>query len=139
MILLDTCVISELVRPKPEGAVLRWFDTHADDDLYLSVLTPGEILRGAVKLEHGPRRERIEDWLDELLEHFQDRLVPLEVETALRWGDLVARAAARGRTLPVIDALIAATALRAGMRLATRNIQDFDGLGIQLVNPWGPR
>lgn len=136
MILLDTCVISELVRARPDPRVLAWFEAQRDDDLYLSVLTAGEIERGATKLPFGPRRDAIEDWLGQLLDDYADRLVPVEVDVALRWGDLAARAAARGRALPVVDGLIAATALHAQMRLATRNAADFDGLGVDLVNPW---
>lgn len=135
-ILLDTCVISELVRPRPDPAVLAWFEAQRDEDLYLSVLTPGEIERGATKLPHGPQRERIEDWLGELLEHFEERLIDLDVDTALRWGDLTARAAAQGVQVPVIDGLLAATALRRDLRLATRNTADFEALGVALVNPW---
>lgn len=139
MILLDTCVISELIRPRPDPAVIAWFDAQRDEDLFLSVLTAGEIERGATKLPFGPQRDRIEDWLHELLDAYEERLVGIDTDTALRWGDLSARAAARGRTLPVIDALIAASALRAGMRLATRNVSDFEGTGLTIVNPWEGR
>ncbi len=135
-ILLDTCVISELVRPRPDPLVLEWFTDQREEDLYLSVLTAGEIERGATKLPHGPQRERIEDWLGELLDQYEDRLVDLDVDTALRWGDLSARAAARGLQVPVIDGLLAATALRRDLRLATRNVAHFDLPGLTLVDPW---
>ena len=135
-VLLDTCVVSELVRPRPDPTVLAWFEAQREEDLFLSVLTAGEIERGATRLPHGPARDRVEDWLGELLDRYGDRLLDLDVDTALRWGDLSARAAARGRTVPVIDGLLAATALRRGLSLATRKLADFADLDLELVNPW---
>lgn len=136
MILVDTNVLSELIRPRPEPGVLTWFDAQRDGDLHLSVLTVGEIKRGATRLPFGPRRDQIEGWLHELLTHYEERVIGFDTETALRWGDLCARAAQAGRTLPVVDAMLAATALRHNLTLATRNTADFDGLDVRLVDPW---
>ncbi len=136
MILLDTCVLSELARPHPDAAVLAWWDTVPEDKLWLSALTLGEIKKGVHLLDAGPRRERIGAWLDELRATFSDRILPVDEEVALRWGTISAATRRAGRVRPPIDALLAATALAHNLTLATRNVSDFEGMGVMLVNPW---
>jgi predicted nucleic acid-binding protein len=132
--LIDTCAISELVRPRPDPLVIRWFEMVPQTALYLSALALGEIRKGVEKLPEVPRRARTAAWLEiELPAWFDDRILPIGPAVADEWGRLVARA---GRTLPAIDGLIAATALHHRLAIVTRNIADFSGLGIDIVDPW---
>jgi len=136
LILLDTCVLSELARPEPDAGVLAWLDTIHDDALRLSVLTLGEIKKGADLLDAGPRRARVEAWLGELRATFADRILPVDEAVALHWGAISAATRRSGRVRPPIDSLLAATALAHQLKLATRNVSDFEGIGVAIVNPW---
>lgn len=135
--LLDTCVISELVAKKPDVQVLTWIDSLADERVFLSVLTVGEIQRGISKLPDSNRRTMLVNWLEtELLARFSGRLLDLDVDVLLQWGKLVARLESVGRPLPAIDSLFAAQALTYQMSFATRNTKDFVDAGVELTNPW---
>ncbi len=135
--LLDTCVISELVARQPNPRVVAWVDAVEESRLYLSVVTIGEIRRGIAKLPDSPRKERLNRWLEEdLLLRFSGRIVPIDVGVMLTWGDLVARLERTGRVLPAMDSLVAAIALHGEFTLVTRNVRDFEGTGVQIVNPW---
>lgn len=135
--LLDTCVISELASKRASPAVVRWADSAEEDLLYLSVISLGEIRKGIEKVRDPVRREALLVWLrDELVPRFTGRIVPLDAETLLIWGELVGRLELRGRPMPAIDSLIAASALSGGFTLATRNEEDFTDSGVQLLNPW---
>ncbi len=136
MILLDTCVISELAKPAPDRIVLGWVESVSDDALRLSVLTLGEIKKGADLLDPGPRKARIDAWLEELRTSFGDRVLPIDEAVALQWGVITAAGRRAGRVRPPIDSLLAATAICHGLKLATRNVADFEGTGVALVNPW---
>jgi predicted nucleic acid-binding protein len=136
VILLDTCVISELARPTPDPSVLAWLDSVNDDALRLSVLTLGEIKKGADLLEDGPRKVRVEAWLDELRATFTDRILPVDEAVALRWGAISAASRRAGRPKPPIDSLLAATAVCHQLKLASRNVADFEGTGAVVINPW---
>lgn len=135
--LIDTNVISELVRPKPDVAVLDWFATTPDDALFLSALTLGEIRKGVEKLtrsEDTQRREKLRLWLEhDLRDWFGPRILPIGPEVADHWGRLLAQL---GHPVPAIDSLLAATALHHDLRLVTRNIRDFDYAGLEVINPW---
>lgn len=132
--LLDTNVISELVKPKPDANVLRWFKDMPDRALHLSVLSLGEIRKGVELMSDGTRREKLRLWLEQDLPGwFEDRLLSVSAPVADRWGRLLAEA---GRPLPAVDSLLAATALSQGLRLVTRNIDDFRFAGLDVVNPW---
>lgn len=134
--LLDTCVVSELARPAPDPRVLAWLDSVDDDALRLSVLTLGEIKKGADLLDDGPRKARVDAWLDELRATFADRILPVDDAVALRWGAISAASRRAGRVRPPIDSLLAATAICHQLKLATRNVADFEGTGAVIVNPW---
>lgn len=135
--LLDTNVISEAVRARPDPKVLLWLDSVHEDLLYLSVLTLGEIRQGVAKLVPGKRRLRLERWLDvDLRARFAGRIVSIDEEVAERWGDLMAGSQRAETPLGVVDGLLAATALQHGLTLATRNVKDFGRLGVTLSNPW---
>ena len=135
--LIDTNVISELVRPKPDAAVLDWFANIQDDALFLSALTLGEIRKGVEKLtrsEDSQRREKLRLWLEhDLRDWFGPRILPIGPEVADHWGRLLAQV---GRPVPAIDSLLAATALHHDLRLVTRNTRDFDYTGLEVINPW---
>jgi predicted nucleic acid-binding protein len=133
--LLDTNVISELVRPKPAKFVLDWFENIPSEALHISVLTLGEIRKGVEQMPDGMRREKLRLWLEhDLLDWFGARVLPVDMPVADRWGRLLALV---GRPVPSIDSLLAATALHHELRLVTRNEKDFNYPGLQVVNPWG--
>lgn len=133
--LLDTNVISELVRPKPAKAVLAWFENIPSEALHISVLTLGEIRKGVEQMPDGARREKLRLWLEhDLAGWFETRVLPVDIQVADRWGRLVAQ---MGRPVPSIDSLLAATALHHELRLVTRNQKDFDYPGLEVINPWG--
>lgn len=135
--LLDTNVLSEVRRPQPAARVLEWLDAAPEDELFLSVVTVAELARGIALMEEGKRRRALADWVDQdLPARFGPRLLAIEGETALIWGRLMAESRAQGRALSVMDGWIAATALRHGLVLVTRNIKDFAALGMPLLDPW---
>jgi predicted nucleic acid-binding protein len=133
--LLDTNVISEHSRTRPNAQVLAWLRTLPVEEQYLSVLTLGEVRNGIERLDDAPKRDRLRRWLERDLQDFFDRrLLPVTAAVADRWGRL--RAVMR-RPVPAIDSLLAATALQHDLRLVTRNEQDFLQFpGLMVVNPW---
>lgn len=132
--LLDTNIISELARAKPEPRVTRWLVEIPIESLFLSVITLGELRRGVEHLPAGARREKLRRWLERDLRDWLDsRLLPIDAKVADRWGRLVAAAP---RTPPAIDSLLAATALEHDLRLVTRNERDFEFPGLTVINPW---
>ena len=132
--LIDTNVISELIKIKPDKKVINWFDTVPDRELYLSVLTIGEIRKGLVKVNNDAKRETIRAWLDyELMTWFSDRILPIDQHVANKWGLLQAQV---NKTLPAIDSLIAATALHSDLIIVTRNTKDFDIISLETINPF---
>lgn len=135
--LLDTSVVSELVKKVPHEGVVSWLGRQDEESLYLSVLTLGELEKGISKLRASARRDRLRTWLArELTARFADRLLPVDVPVAARWGMLTGNAEKRGTPLPVIDSLIAATALERGFSVVTRNVADFERCGVACVDPW---
>jgi len=132
--LIDTNVISELVKSKPNQHVVTWFKDVPDHSLYLSTLTLGEIRHGVEKIKNEQRREKLRLWLEyDLPEWFEGRIKSIDCKVAECWGRLQAQAK---RTLPAIDSLIAATAIQFGLTLVTRNVADFDLSNLELINPW---
>lgn len=132
--LVDTNVVSELRKKRPAPSVLAWFADVADEHLYFSVLSVGEIRRGIEKLAEPEQRSLLLTWLEqELIPWFGERLLAIDLAVAERWGRLSAEA---GRSLPTIDSLLAATALVHDLTLVTRNIADFTLPGVKVLNPW---
>jgi hypothetical protein len=135
--LLDTNVISELIKPEPNAGVLRWIDDTDETILFLSVLTLGEVRNGIERLNPGRRRGRLESWLTvDLRLRFHDRILAVTEPIAERWGSLAAAAAKSGRPVRVIDGLLAAAALHHDLMLATRNDADVSAAGVLTFNPW---
>lgn len=132
--LVDTNVISELVRPRPAAKVVAFLERTSG--LHLSVITVHEISYGANRAADAARRAKLTAWLAQLSQRFADRLIPVDAGIADRAGSLRAVADALGRPSDPLDTLIAATALERGLRIATRNIDDFRDLGPELYDPW---
>jgi toxin FitB len=133
MFLVDTNILSELVRPAPDPKVTSWFTSQPDEKLWLSVVTLGEIRRGAT-LAHqrsAANGQRLENWLTTLRTDFAERLIQVDEAIALRWGVMTAH-----RPANVIDALLAATAAERGLTVATRNVKDFAQFGVPILNPF---
>ncbi|OYY74444.1 MAG: VapC toxin family PIN domain ribonuclease [Gammaproteobacteria bacterium 28-57-27] len=132
--LIDTNVISELRRKSPDSGVVDWFSVRPSSALYLSVLSLGEIRKGVEGVTDEARRLALLDWLEtDVPRFFTGRLLDIDAAVADRWGRLQAMAK---RPLPSIDSLLAATALEHDLILVTRNVRDFAGLPVQIVNPW---
>lgn len=137
--LLDTNVVSEWVRPKPEPNVVAWLAAASEDTVHLSVITIAELERGIQLLPKGARRERLERWLNgDLLERFEGRLLDVTAEVAREWGRISASAQQAGRPIGVVDAFFAATARVGELTLVTRNDAHFRHIGIDVLNPWLP-
>ena len=135
--LLDTNIISELVKPKPEANVTEWVENTDESLLYLSVLTLGEIRRRIAALPQSRRRATLEAWLDkDLRARFEGRILVIDQEVADRCGLLTSAARNRGIVLPVIDGLLAATALEHNLTLVTRDSGQIPSMGVAVFNPW---
>src|SRR5580704_14481684 len=135
--LLDTNCISEAVCANPEPRVLAWIEAADETLLYLSVLTLGEIRKGLAALLPGRRRTKLETWLEvELRARFSGRILSIDAEVADRWGLLAADSKGQGKPIPVIDGLLAATALDHNLTIVSRNVSDFSNLPVAVVNPW---
>jgi predicted nucleic acid-binding protein len=134
--LIDTDVLSEARKADGHPLVRQRLAAAAPDDLFISVISLGEIAYGVARLPAGAKRRELEAWLAMTERHFSDRVLPVDRDIAQLWGEITAKAAQGGRTLHAADGLIAATALRHGLRLMTRNVKDFETTGVMVVNPW---
>jgi hypothetical protein len=135
--LLDTNVISEWTKPKPDAKVVAWLESVDEANLYLSVLAFAEVRLGIERLPLGPKRERLTVWLDQDLgERFAGRIIAIDRDIAEGWAVLVARGRAQGSPPSILDAFLAAIALVHGMTLVTRNLRDVAPLGIAVFSPW---
>lgn len=134
MYLLDTNVISEVVKPKPHHAVISWLESIESMHFAISVISLGEIRKGVERLDAGKRKKQIIQWLElDLVQQFEDRILFIDSLIADKWGYLTSLS-----NIPAIDALLAATALVHNLKLVTRNVKDFKSVGgLELVDPWG--
>ena len=135
-VLLDTCVLSELHRPKGHAGVRRAVDALDSESLFVSVVSVGEIAKGIALLRESQKKSALQAWLQALERDYADRLLPVDLETSHIWGELTAAAQKTGKTVPASDGLIAATARRHGLHLMTGNIGHFQSAGVLLLNPW---
>jgi hypothetical protein len=135
--LLDTNVLSELLRAAPDPAVLSWVSAQPADSLFVSSVTQAEMLLGARLLPAGKRRNTLESALQAMFdEDFAQRVLPFDSGAVPAYVDVVSTRRSAGRPISQFDAQIAAIALHYGAKLATRNTGDFEGCGLALVNPW---
>ena len=133
---LDTCVLSELIKPIPAASVVEWLASIPAEQLFLSAMTVGEIKRGIMKLPESKKKTRLVAWFETLLADYQDRIVPVDLAVAEAWGTLQAQAEAAGQKMAIIDGYIAATASAHQMLIVTRNEDDFVVCHQDVVNPW---
>jgi toxin FitB len=135
--LLDTNIISELTKTRPEPKVISWIQATSEELLYLSVLAIGEVRKGIDSLPASNRRSLLESWLaNDLVLRFSGRILEVNLDVAERWGTISAQAKIAGTPLAVIDGLMAATTLHHNLTLVTRNIKDLRLSGIKTLNPW---
>ena len=136
MIVLDTNVVSETLKPQPNAAVLAWLDAQLAETLHLSSVTVAELLFGVAVLAAGKRRDRLAAAVDGLVGLYQGRVIPFDVEAARTYAGLAATARTRARGFPVPDGYIAATAASRNFIVASRDASAFEACGLQAINPW---
>jgi len=137
MILLDTNVISEIMRPRPEAAVSSWLDDQPEEELWTASIVIAELLSGADLMPNGGKQRALREAIDGMIaEDFRGQILRFDVKTARNYGKIFSDRKRMGRPITEMDALIAATAKTNNATLATRNIADFEHCGIPLVNPW---
>ena len=136
MILLDTNVVSEAMKPAPDEAVRAWLDEQAAETLFLSSVTIAELMFGIGALPDGNRKERLTEALDGVMELFADRVLPFDVDAARRYADIAVKARAAGKGFPTPDGYIAAIAVAKGFVVATRDTSAFDAANVEVIDPW---
>jgi predicted nucleic acid-binding protein len=137
MIALDTNVVSEIMRPQPTSAVLRWFDAQTPDHLWLTAVTAAELMFGVARLPDSARKQQLAQAVGVMLEQdFSGQILAFDLSAASVYADMVAQQQRLGRPIAMADAQIAAICLSQGASLATRNTKHFEGLGLTLINPW---
>ncbi|MCK5340212.1 MAG: type II toxin-antitoxin system VapC family toxin [Desulfobulbaceae bacterium] len=135
--LLDTCVISEIIRPKPSRKVSNWIRSEDESNFFISVLTIGELHKGIEKLVQSKRKEELHNWVEnDLKERFWTRIIDIDIQTAMVWGKIQGMNERAGKPMPAIDSLIAATGITHHLAVVTRNTSDMKESGVALLNPW---
>ena len=135
--LLDTCVISELIKKQPDYKVLQWISDIEETNLFISVLTIGELHKGIEKLPESRKKSDLHNWVTHDMEkRFQNRIINFDLHTATIWGKIQARSELSGQKLPAIDSLIAATGISHDLIVVTRNTKDMKNSGVEMFNPW---
>jgi predicted nucleic acid-binding protein len=134
--LLDTNVLSEFLKKVPNQDVIRWVSDGDEMQQHISSLTIAEIQKGISKLPASQRKEDLMIWLDSVIKRYQDRILSFGLKTARIWGNTMAAIESQGRPLPVVDSLLAATALEHDLTIVTRNATDFEPTGVRILNLW---
>jgi toxin FitB len=135
--LLDTCVLSEFTRRRPKEKVVQWMESVDEEKLFISVITIGEIQHGIERLPESHRKTELLVWMNnELVNRFEQRIIPLNMPAMFLWGSLTAHIESMGITMALMDSLIVATALQNNFIIATRNVTNFLPCGVQVINPW---
>ena len=135
--LLDTCVISEVIKPKADQNVISWIKNQDEESLYLSVLTFGEIEKGIEKSPDEVRKKKLQLWVEEdLKKRFEGRVVPIDIDVSVKWGAIQGKAELQGKPMPAIDGLIAVSGLVHNCIVVTRNVSDMEQSTAELLNPW---
>ncbi len=136
MIVVDTNVVSEAMKPEPHPAVRAWLNEQAAETLYLSSVTLAELLFGIAVLPAGKRKDMLEKALDGLTGLFRDRVLPFDADTARRYAELAVKAKAKGRGFPTPDGYIAAIAASRGFIVASRDTAPYEAAGVPVIDPW---
>ena len=136
MYLLDTCLLSELIRKEPNQGVLDWIKDKEESSLFLSVLTIGELRKGIVKLKPSTKKKELTLWFAELERRFKDRIIPIDIQISLKWGEIQANLEVNGNPMPTIDSLIVSTTLCKNLIVVTRNGKDMKQSHVEILNPW---
>jgi toxin FitB len=135
--LLDTCVISEIIRSNPANKVIEWIKKEDENNFFISVLTFGELHKGIEKLVESKRKEELHNWVEnDLKERFINRTINIDLQVAMLWGKIQGIAEKTGRPMPAVDSLIAATGISNHLTVVTRNTADMKESGVPLLNPW---
>lgn len=135
--LLDTCVISEATRPRASAKVGHWIRATSAEHLFLSVASLAEIEQGIVALDDAGKAKKLKAWLrSEVLPDFDGRIIDVDRDVAVRWGRLLGEGRRVGQPRPLMDALLAATAIEHELSLVTRNVADFSHFDLDIINPW---
>jgi toxin FitB len=134
--LIDTNVISETVRPRPNRAVLNWIADQDKSRLNLSSVTVGEVRRGIERLPSGAKKAHLQTWLEELRFKFSGRILPLMEATFSIWGKMFVGFEAKGLVRTLLDSMMGATALEHDLIFVTRNVRNFQGSSATILNPW---
>ena len=134
-VLIDTCILSEVRRPGGNPTIKKALLAYDEQTLFLSVLTVGEIAKGIFLLPPSAKKSDLTNWLNSLETQFSDRILPIDRETTFVWGEMIARAQKEGITIPGVDGLSAATALRYGLHVMTSNSRHFQGTGVFIIDP----
>lgn len=135
--LLDTCIISELLKPAPNQQVINWILSQHETDLYLSVITIAELQKGIAKLPNSKRKSQLQHWLDnDLKKRFDNRILDITQPIAINWGNIQGQAEKGGRKMPVLDSLIAVSAITHDAAVVTRNVSDIQQSEVKVINPW---
>jgi predicted nucleic acid-binding protein len=135
--LLDTCLISELAKSKPQEKVVDWVLNQNETNFYISVLTFGELHKGVEKLPESKKKESLRIWMeDDLINRFKNRIIAIDMRISIIWGKILCAAEKIGRPMPAIDSLIAASGIARNLTVVTRNVTDMEQSGVNLLNPW---
>ncbi|WP_165223263.1 type II toxin-antitoxin system VapC family toxin [Aquisphaera insulae] len=135
-VLLDTCTLAEIRKPRGQASVKAAVRAVPSEELYLSAITVGEVIKGFALLAPGKQKKALWSWLDSLESQFAERILGIDLETGRVWGELTARAQKKGLIIPAPHGLLAATALRHGLHIMTRNTKHFQVSGALLIDPW---
>lgn len=135
--LLDTCVISEIIKRQPDEHVVSWIQCQNEDSFYLSVLTFAEIEKGIEKASDATRKKNLQLWVDDdLKQRFESRIIPIDLRVAVKWGAIQGAAELLGKPMPTVDGLIAVSGLVHNCIVVTRNTSDMAQSSVELFNPW---
>jgi toxin FitB len=135
--LLDTCVISEIIKSQPNEKVVTWMQENDEDSMYLSVLTFGEIEKGIEKAANLEKKKTLQTWVENVLkERFKHRILEIDMAVVTRWGKEQGKAELAGKPMPAIDGLIAVSGLVHNCTVVTRNVSDMQQCDVELLNPW---
>jgi predicted nucleic acid-binding protein len=136
--LLDTCVLSEYVKKKPNHQVIDWVDNQDELSLFVSILSVAELKKGIIRIKksQSSRYKKLNNWLQKLEQRFVNRILPLNEDILNTWADICGQSEAKGKKLPIIDSLIAATAYEYDLIIVTRNITDFTFSSVSIFSPW---